>query len=180
MANVIKKLVKLGVDLSTKKALKRSLSILGIEPDNIDKLYIELKNSINEDAFRKAPKNKKLVFLPQCLRDSKNCKAKINEDGYVCAKCSLECKARQVKELAEKLGYRVFLVPGGSMIKTVIDREGPKAVMGVACIKELNMAFDEIKLPVQGVELSRDGCVNTDVNLEDVRKVLDHAHKVVA
>ncbi len=173
MSVLIQKLVGLGVDLSTKKALKRAVGIVGIKPDNIDRLYVELKNSINEECFRSLPKKKKVVFLPQCLRDAKNCKAKVGEDGYICAKCSSTCMARKAKELAEGLGYKTFLVPGGSMIKGMIEKEKPEAVMGVACTKEMVMAFDEIKLPVQGVILTKDGCVNTDVDLEEMKKVLE-------
>ncbi|MBW1839237.1 MAG: DUF116 domain-containing protein, partial [Deltaproteobacteria bacterium] len=48
-----------------------------------------------------------------------------------------------------------------------------KSIIGVACIKEVTMAFDEIKIPSFGVELTRDGCVDTDVSLKKVFEILD-------
>jgi uncharacterized protein len=177
MSMIIKRLVGMGIDLSTKKALKKALCIIGIKPDNIDSLYIELKNSINEGKFKEAPVEKKIVFIPQCLRKSDTCKARIEKNGYACERCSNACKARKVKDAAESLGYRAYIVPGGSMIQKIIINEKPQAVMGVACKKELVMAFDEIKIPVQGVELLREGCVNTDVDMDEFARVLGNLTK---
>jgi hypothetical protein len=60
------------------------------------------------------------------------------------------------------------VVPGGSLVYKLIKELKPKAVLGVACLKELIMALEEVRIPAQGVILSRDGCVNTDVHLEEV------------
>ena len=62
MKRVIQRLVSLGVDLSTRKALKNALKILGIKPENIDKLYIELRNDMNREAFSALPAKQKVVF----------------------------------------------------------------------------------------------------------------------
>ncbi|MFH1229745.1 MAG: DUF116 domain-containing protein [Candidatus Aenigmatarchaeota archaeon] len=177
MSMIIKKLVGLGIDLSTKKALKKALSVIGIKPDNIDSLYIELKNSINEGKFKETPVEKKIVFIPQCLRKSDTCKARVGKNGYECTKCSNTCKARKVKDVSESLGYRTYIVPGGSMIQKIIINEKPQAVMGVACIKELVMAFDGIKIPVQGVKLLKEGCINTDVDMDEFGKALGNLTK---
>jgi hypothetical protein len=49
----------------------------------------------------------------------------------------------------------------------------PKAALGVACLKELVMAMENLPIPTVGVELLRDGCVNTDVDVKKVLKALD-------
>jgi len=172
MTKIIQKLVGLGVDLSTKKALKKAIGVLGVKPDNIDNLYIDLKNSIYEERFRRVPNEKKIVFLPQCLRDCNRCRAALQKYGYKCVKCSRKCKARKIKELSEKIGCRAFIVPGGSMLSKIIKKYKPKAVLGIACKKEIVMAFDELSLPTQGIELLKDGCVNTDVDIDEVIKIL--------
>jgi len=173
MTKLIQKLVGLGVDISTKKALKRAIGILGVKPENIDKLYIDLKNSIHEEKFREIPNRNKIVFLPQCLRDCNRCQATLGKYGYICVKCSKHCKARKIKEHAEKLGYKAYIVPGGSMLTKVIKKYKPEAILGVACKKEIVMAFDELNIPTQGVELLKDGCVNTDVDIDEVVKILE-------
>ena len=58
------------------------------------------------------------------------------------------------------------------MLTKIIKDFRPQAIMGVACKKEIVMAFDELGLPTQGVELLKDGCVNTDVDLDIVKKTL--------
>jgi len=169
MSKLIQRLVSLGVDLSTKRAMKTALKMLGITPENVDKLYIDLKNDIHKEDFKKIPPGKKILFLPYCLRNSKKCKAKLGEFGYMCVDCC-NCKISQLKKRAERMGYRVLVVPGGSMVRKAIQKLQPKAVAGVACINELVMALDEVRIPTQSIELLRDGCVDTDV---DVEKVLD-------
>jgi hypothetical protein len=170
MKTLVQKLISTGADLSTKKTLKNTLNYLGIKPENIDHLYIELKNSIHRDIFRRIGPEQKLVFLPQCLRNSRTCRAVLGPTGWKCMKCSghRTCKVFRIKQTAESLGYRVFVVPGGSMVFKIIEKLKPKAVLGVGCIKELVMAAEELRIPAQGIPLLRDGCVNTDVSLKEV------------
>jgi hypothetical protein len=174
LKTLAQKLISTGADMSTRKALKQTLNYLGIKPENIDRLYIELKNSMFSERFKKTRPSDKIVFLPQCLRNSKTCTAILTPTGWACRKCSghKTCKVFRIKKRAESLGYRVFVVPGGSLVTKLIDELKPKAVMGVACIKELIMAADELSIPIQGVLLSRDGCVNTDVRINDVFEIL--------
>ena len=169
--NLIQKLVAMGADLSTRRTLKSALNIVGMKPGNIDKLYIELKNDINRERFRGIPAKNKIVFIPQCLRDSGKCRAKLTDTGYVCANCC-GCKASQVKREAERLGYRVFIVPGGHMAFEIMSKVKPRAAVGIACLKELVIAAESISIPAQGVELLKDGCIDTDVDMKEVLGVL--------
>jgi len=167
----IQDLIEMGADFSTKKALKRSLTLIGLKPENVDRLYIEFKNDHYREQFKSIEPKYKMLFLPQCLRTTK-CKAPITEAGYKCVKCSEDCKVYAIKARAEKLGYRVFISPGGSMNFKVIKKFKPKAVIGVACMKELVLAAEELRIPMQGVELLKSGCVATDVDLEHVFSLL--------
>ncbi len=169
MSKLLQKLISAGADISTRKTLKSALKILGIKPENIDRLYIELRNSINKDAFSKIPPGDKIAFIPQCLRNSRRCKAKLTGLGYKCMNCC-RCKAMRIREKAEALGYRAFVVPGDSMVFNIIKKSKPKAVFGIGCLKELVIAAEELKIPAMVVELSREGCVDTDV---DIKRVFD-------
>lgn len=175
MRTLAQRLISTGADLSTRKALKNTLHYLGIKPENVDRLYVELKNSMHRDRFSRHSPESKAVFLPQCLRNNATCKARLGEMGWECVKCSghKDCKVFAIKERAQERGYRVFIVPGGSLVFKIIKELKPKAVLGVACIKELVMAADELKIPIQCVLLSRDGCVNTDVDLDEVFRIID-------
>jgi len=82
------------------------------------------------------------------------------------------CKARKIREKAEGLGYRVFIVPGDSMTFNIIKKFEPKAVFGIGCLKELVIAAEEMNIPGRGVMLSKTGGVNTDVDLKMVFDIL--------
>jgi hypothetical protein len=172
MKKFIQDLIEMGADFSTKKALKRSLTLVGLKPENVDRLYIEFKNDHYREQFKSIEPKHKMLFLPQCLRTTK-CKATITEAGYQCVKCSTgNCKVYAIKAEAEKRGYRVFISPGGSMNFKVIKKFRPKAVIGVACMKELVLAAEELRIPMQAVELLKSGCVATDVDVEHVFSLL--------
>jgi hypothetical protein len=173
MKRLVQKIINIGADFSTRKALKSTLRFLGVKPENIDKLYVELKNDFYRDVFRKIHPKYKIVFLPQCLRNS-GCKTKLTKLGHQCTGCGnyKNCKVYKIKTKAESLGYRVFIVPGGSMVLDIVKKYKPKAVLGVACMKEIVMALDNLSISLQSVELLRDGCVNTDVKISDVFGIL--------
>ena len=169
--NLLQKLLRMGADLSTRNTLKSALNILGMKPANIDKLYIELKNDINRERFKGIPPKKKIVFIPQCLRNSRKCRAKLGKTGYVCVNCC-NCKAARIKREAERLGYRVYIVPGGSLVLKLIKKFKPRAVLGIGCLEEIVAAVEEINIPLQAIELLSGGCKDTDVDLEAVFSAL--------
>ncbi len=91
---------------------------------------------------------KRLIFLPQCLRNSKNCQAELTEKEYVCKKCG-SCDIAEIVETAEKLGYKhLYIVPGGSMIYRILKslEMDSFACLGVACLPELCEASERLTL----------------------------------
>ncbi|MEM3467643.1 MAG: DUF116 domain-containing protein, partial [archaeon] len=93
------------------------------------------------------------------------------EKGIECISCNVSCLANKIKKEAEDLGYKVFIVPGSSFIKRIILKEKPKAILGVACIPEVKQGLElcmDFSIPAQGVPLTRAGCMNTQVDLDEV------------
>lgn len=146
---------------------------LGMDERELMKLYIDLKNKLHRDRFVKTEFSNRILLLPQCLR-SRSCEAELTEYGYECKECG-RCVIPEIKKVAEDLGYKVFILPGGRIVEKIIKAFKPKAVLGVACLKELvlgSMVCEKARIPAQGVALLRDGCVETDVHLADVFEVL--------
>ena len=78
--------------------------------------------------------------------------------------------------MAEEKGMKVFIVPGGSMVFKILEKEMPDAVLGIACHKELIIALEkgkEINLPGQCVPLLRDGCKDTIVDMKKVKDIIN-------
>ncbi len=175
MKDILSKAASSGLDFTRRGALKSFLSRLDIDPEGYDAVYITIKNMAFEREFKRMPFSNRLVFLPQCLKNSSECTAELTEDGYVCKKCG-KCSIKEIMEEAESLGYKgVYIVPGGSLVKKIIERERPGAVVGVACYLELVETMEQVALMgtiPQGVHLYKDGCVDTAVNVDKVIEML--------
>ena len=179
LENTIAKLFSLGADLSTRNAVRMALSLISEDEELTDQIYVELKNKAYREDFAKVPVEKRAVFIPQCLRNVKECPATFGKYGWECTKCG-KCIIGDIIEEGEKLGYTQFYVtPGGSLVKKVLKEKVPKgeikAALGIACWPELAEANEKLsilKIPLQAVPLLRAGCINTLVDLEQVREAL--------
>ncbi|MDI3474808.1 MAG: uncharacterized protein PWQ79_1260 [Thermococcaceae archaeon] len=177
---IIAKLASLGADLSTRNAVRMALSLISEDEELTDQIYVEIKNKAYREDFSKVPVEKRAVFIPQCLRNVRECPANFGEYGWECVKCG-KCPIGGIIEHGERLGYRQFyVVPGGSLVKKILKAKAPKgeikAAVGIACWPELAEAAEKLsilKIPIQGVPLLRAGCINTLVDVERVREVLE-------
>jgi hypothetical protein len=149
---------------------------LGLSGRMLDYTHIELRNKLNEGRFKKVPFNERMLLLPHCLRNAKECSAKYNDEGLECLKCN-KCSLPKIMKMAEELGYKkIACVPGGSMIEKLVVKFKPKAVVGVACSAELNMAIDKMNehgIPSQAVLLLKDGCKDTEANLQEIKEKVE-------
>ncbi|MCX7704589.1 MAG: DUF116 domain-containing protein, partial [Planctomycetota bacterium] len=101
---------------------------------SVEHAAISLANRLNSERYYKVGISDKIVILPQCLRD-RDCKAKIDsKKGIECLNCG-KCVVGRLKGAFPSL--RVFVIPGGTFAKRVVEAENPKAVLGVACVMEL-------------------------------------------
>lgn len=102
------------------------------------------------------------LFLPHCLR-SRDCAGRLGEEGLQCGRCG-RCVIAGLVDTAESLGLRVFCVPGGSLVEKLVRRYRPRALLGVACAKEILLAlrtFGSSGVRLLVFPLSRDGCFET-------------------
>lgn len=134
------------------------------------------KNKEHALRFAGVPPRRRVVLVPQCLRKLGECKAKETARGYECAEC-MACPAGTILRRAKSLGYKgVFMLKGGRAVARLIAEEKPEAVVGIACDYEGALGILECEragAAVQFVPLSRDGCAETDVDLEEVMSVLE-------
>ena len=147
---------------------------LGIDEKELMRLYIDMKNKLHKRKFAETEFSSRILLLPQCLR-SRWCRAELTEFGYKCNGCN-KCKIPEIKKYAEKIGYKVFVIPGGSIIEKIVKNFKPKAILGVACLKELVLgciACEKAGIPAQGVVLLRDGCVETDVDWNKLKTAIN-------
>jgi hypothetical protein len=152
--------------------MKSFFRLLGLEDREMLAFFIKLHNQMNKNAFEKIPIAERAIFLPQCLRSSR-CPAHLTPEGLKCRSCG-QCTIGQTHLLLEKMGYRIFVVPGSSFIKRMVKKYRPKAIIGVGCLSEVKEGIDmadKMGLSVMGVVTAKEGCVETLVNWADVYEV---------
>ena len=174
-------LIDSGAHISPVKTSKILAKKLGLNDRLIHYTHVELRNRLGELRYKTVPFSKRMLFIPQCLRIVSECKAKTTDEGLdleECKKCKVgsECKVAILKNMAMDGGYlKVAVAPGGSMVHKLIAKYKPKGVMGVCCYSEAEMALEKLKgtgIGVQAVLLMKDGCKDTDVNIDEVREKL--------
>jgi hypothetical protein len=142
-----------------------------------DLVDIETRNFLEREKFKET--KKRALFLPHCSRkfmDSR-CKALFDHEipTYVCAHCSQDCLINRAVSSAEKKGYDVYILPGGSCISRILKMRKYEGIVGVACGDELKIAgkvLGQMNIAGQAVPLLKNGCANTYFNLETLLKIL--------
>jgi hypothetical protein len=142
-----------------------------------DLVEMEARNLLEREKFRKT--DKRAIFLPHCSRKYMDscCKAKFepNIPSYVCAHCSPDCLINKAASLAEKNGYDVYILPGGSCVSKILKLKRYEGVVGVACGEELKLAGEALGhmgVSGQAVPLLKNGCANTFFNIETLKEIL--------
>ena len=172
---VVKKLAKTKLSSLAIHKLEQIATKLGVDEKELFQLYVEAKNRSLIENFAATPYNKRVLILPQCLR-AKDCPAKIGKYGYECQQCG-RCSVAKIMQITKDLGYKgTFIMPGGSLAQKILLELKPKASLGVACTKELVLGSylcEKMGVIGQGVELLRDGCINTIVDMKALKEALN-------
>ena len=149
--------------------MKAFFRLLGLEDREMLAFFIKIHNTMNTTAFEHIPVAERAIFMPQCLRSSE-CPAHLTPEGLSCQNCG-RCTVGEVRVLLEKLGYRIFIVPGSSFIKRMVKKYHPKAIIGIGCLAEVKEGIDmadKLGLVAMGVVTLREGCVETLVSWQDI------------
>ena len=152
--------------------MKAFFRLLGLEDREMLTFLIKLHNTMSTAEFTRIPVTERAIFMPQCLRSSR-CPAHLTPEGLKCRSCG-QCTVGEVRPVLEKLGYRIFIVPGSSFIKRMVKKYHPKAIIGIGCLSEVKEGIDmadKMGLIVMGVVTLKEGCVETLVNWSDIIEV---------
>jgi hypothetical protein len=113
------------------------------------------------------------VLLPSCLQRS-GCTQKITNDIGECLRCG-RCKVNDVLAVCERYGVRCASATGGRLALKLAKQDDVKAVVAVACEKELQEGMRAV-FPKPGLGIinirPHGPCKDTDVVVEDVEKAI--------
>lgn len=126
-------------------------------------LEIELANRLFAGGFKAS--EKKLAFLPHCLRDlTADCRASQRDLDYVCKGCTDDCKVNRTTKLLRRHGVTpyIWMTANLQSLFKKLKREGTSlGVLGVACIPELVRGMRlcmRFGVPVVGLPLDANRC----------------------
>lgn len=142
-----------------------------------DLVEMQARNLLERESFMQT--KKRALFLPHCSRKymDNRCKATFDPEipSYFCGHCSPDCLVNRATSFAEKKGYDVYILPGGSCVPKILSAKGYEGAVGVACGEELRMSGEVLKsmgVAGQAVPLIKNGCANTAFNIESLFKIL--------
>jgi geranylgeranyl pyrophosphate synthase len=122
------------------------------------------------------PYNRRIMLLPQCLRNVKSCKAEKDELGLLCSECGA-CSISGFLKDAENLGYVALVTEGTTITTRLIESGKVDAVIGVGCMEVLQKMFASVTkfaIPSIGIPLITCGCVETLSDSEWIKEEIYH------
>lgn len=148
-------------------------SSIGISKNEIRKIYVKLNNTYIYNNKYNFNYEDIIILVPHCVQKN-SCKLKVTNKIENCAECGL-CNISDLLKLKEKTGINIFIATGGTLARKIIMENKPKAVIAVACERDLTSGIQDMKhIPVLGVFNKRPNgpCINTFIDIHEVEKAI--------
>ncbi len=140
----------------------------------LDYVIVILNNAVWRDTFAAIPYDRRIMLIPQCLRNSELCRAENDEFGLLCEQCGA-CPIGKLQSAAERLGYIVLVSEGTTVVTRLLESGKVDAVLGISCLSVLEKTFPHMSaeaIPGQAMPLLRDGCRDTEVDLSELMEIV--------
>lgn len=159
------------INLSTLRGLvEEFISANKLEPKIADWAMVFINNALWRDTVAAIPHERRVLLIPQCLKDSKKCEAPVDDFGLLCQCCG-SCPINTFETLANEAGMMTIVSEGFTMVVSLIESGQIEAVVGVACLESLEKVFPLLvdhAIPGVAIPLTKAGCVDTTVDEEMV------------
>ena len=115
---------------------------INISKDEIRKIFIKINNAYIYSNKYNFNSEDLIILIPHCIQNH-NCKLKVTNDIDNCRKCGI-CKISDLQQLKEKYNTKIFVATGGTLARKIIVDNKPKAVIAVACERDLTSGVREV------------------------------------
>lgn len=152
----------------------RFINEKGVDPSFKGWIMVELNNCLWRDTIASIPFERRILLIPQCLKNATQCSAEIDDLGLLCKQCN-QCTISGMQQRAFKLGTMSLVAEGFTPAISLVESQVVDAVIGIGCMDSLERAFPMlIKHAVAGIAipLNGAGCSNTDVDLAHVQEII--------
>lgn len=135
---------------------------------------VEMHNYVWLPVVERIPYERRILLLPQCLRNSARCCAEIDEVGLLCHRCD-SCRIPSLEDRAQELGIMSIVAEGFTSVINLIKNGVVDCVIGVSCLDSLERAFPLMvnnAVPGVAVPLNMAGCKDTTVDCDYVERMM--------
>lgn len=149
-------------------------AVFGVKRRRLEGSFIAVSNLLFHRMHIRVPAERLLVVTPHCLQLA-SCPHKVTRDPNNCKRCG-SCNIGDLVALAEEMGFHFFVATGGTLARQIIYNMRPKAVLAIACERDLMSGIQDVfPLPAVGVLNIRPNgpCYNTSVDMSEVRRQLE-------
>lgn len=149
-------------------------NLIKIPKNEIRKVYVKLNNRYIYSNNYNFKSDEILILIPHCIQKS-SCKLKVTNKIENCATCGL-CNVGDLVRLKEKTKVNIFIATGGTLARKIIMDNKPKAVIAVACERDLTAGVQDMRhIPVLGVFNKRPNgpCVDTSIDIKEVEDAIN-------
>ncbi len=153
---------------------ERLLDELQLPDAHLGWAMVAVASAFWHDQVAAVPYDRRLLLLPRCLRDERQCPAECDELGLVCRDCGA-CVLSGLRAEARRYGYRVLIAEGSPAVIKLILAGKADAIVGVACLDSLEKMFDKLvrgSVPAMAVPLLCNGCRRTTVDESAVHRLI--------
>ena len=147
--------------------------ILRIPQDSIRASFIEMNNSLVKSSVGLVPGDRLLLLLPHCLQ-SFQCPHRVTAEVRNCRHCG-GCEIADLIDMCDRYGVKMAIATGGTLARRVIVETRPRAIVAVACERDLTSGIqDSYPIPVIGIlnERPYGPCRDTRVDLALVESAI--------
>ena len=148
---------------------------LGYDKKTIRNAYAQLNNHLVLSNEYHLNGEEIMILTPHCLQKS-TCGLRVTQNPDLCKGCG-QCNVQDLVGLKKKYGVQLAIATGGTLARRRITELKPKAIIAVACERDLISGLQDVKnLPVLAIVNRRpEGpCVNTEMDIEQVELGIRH------
>ena len=145
--------------------------MMHISKMRIEQSFIEVSNHLVRRQHIKVPADRLMILTPHCLQLD-TCPYKVTRDIHNCHQCG-RCGVGDLLHLSQKYGVHVYIVTGGTLARQAVKKVRPKAILAVACERDLTSGIQDVfPMPVIGVLNRRPNgpCFNTSVDIDAIEE----------
>lgn len=139
-----------------------------------DWALVFINNALWADVVAAVPNRRKLLLIPQCLKNDELCRAEIDEFGLLCEGCGA-CEISGILDFADAHGMMSMVAEGSTMVAGLIEGGEVDAMIGVSCFSALEKAFRQMVdhgVPGLALPLNGAGCKNTSIDTAFLKQIV--------